>query len=136
MRFNENDIDMLLFLDNLNEEIHKIQGGPSAKHYQTGLVRTYTEIREVTYDSKICEEMLVQLCNFTYSNKKWHDLVDPKGDLVEVKFIKSSIPREDMQRYLTGIHNKIKHYNHSRYIYGFQMIDSKYELIHILDTLK
>ena len=132
--FTEKDLDMNQFNEALEVEVDQINSGPARNHYSTGLPRTREDIRDTIYPSKICEEYLIQIRGFTYSDRKWHDVISPDGELVEVKFIKSSIKPYAYEKYLKGIHNKIKSYNHSRYIYAFQYKDNQYKLVHILDT--
>lgn len=134
MKFTEKDLDMDKFHIAFEKEIDDISSTSAKNHYATGKPRTRDEIGDTVYPSKICEEYLVQNEGFTYSDRKWHDVISSDGELVEVKFLNEYVNSSMYERYIKGIHNKIKEYNHSRYIYAFQYIQNEYQLVYILDT--
>jgi len=118
----------------INEAKTIYESSVASRHYN-GRKRTLAEIIETIRPSKTCEEYLVQKENFIYNLQKWHDVISPKGHLVEVKVIKNNIKKENYNNYAKGIYNKIKKYNSCEYIYMYKNNgNGNFELVYIYDT--
>jgi hypothetical protein len=107
-------------------ETEKVFNSPKARRG-----RCYEEVEDSVRRGKIAELFLVESGEFTFADKKWHDLKNRAGEYVEVKAYDvqdwtSSFVTRDIERYRT------EGWNLSTWYYLFQCKYGQYKLLSIL----
>lgn len=130
-QFTEHDIKDKERLERMIQvEAYEIHRSQTSRKY-----RTYNDIEKVVRQGKIAELYMIENYNFREADKKYHDLISPNGNYIEVKAYSvydSNAPyvQKDLQRY------RKENWNISKWYILFSVWDGVYTYLETINIEK